>query len=326
MDTTSKLLAELKANPGSWISGEHLSTRLSVSRSAINKHIRKLKQMGYTVSAAPRRGYCLETAPDLLLPGEVKEGLGTLRLGQKEIVYLHQADSTNTRAKELAMKGAPEGTLVLAETQTMGRGRKGRAWHSPQGSGIYASLILRPALPPGEAPMITLVTAVAVCEAILKTTELTPTIKWPNDILINGKKIAGILTELTMEMDAVDFIIVGVGLNVNAGKDAFSEGLAHIATSMVIETGAQFNRASLLREYLRQMECHYDEFMSTGFAPIVRRWKELSDIIGRQVAVNMIRKSHMGVVVDVDNQGMLILEDKDGRLHRIISGDITIVD
>ena len=322
MNTKDKLIATLKKNRGSWISGEQLSREFTISRAAVNKHIRNLRKAGYEIASTTNKGYCLEGGSNLLLENEIKEGLETKSFGRHEIIVLSETDSTNTRAKDLAAQGAPEGTLVLAERQTQGRGRKGRSWLSPTGSGIYSSLILRPRIPPSEAPVITLLTAVVVAETLKSLTPLTPKIKWPNDILINGKKIAGILTEMSMEIDAVDFIIVGLGLNVNTPADGFTKELQGIATSIFIETQKRWDRTALVREYLKQYEIYYDLFKRDGFSPIVKRWKALTDIIGREVRVDMVNKTIDGRVTDVDNDGVLILKDNAGEFHRIYSGDV----
>ncbi len=322
MDTKDKIILNLKANMGNWISGEQLSKNFEISRAAISKQIRKLRQMGYEIVSSPRKGYLLESVSDLLLANEIKEGLKTKILGRKDIVSFTETDSTNTQAKDLAIKGAPEGTLVIAEKQTMGRGRRGRAWFSPKGDGIYASLILRPTIPPSEAPLITLLTAVVAAETLKSVTELNPRIKWPNDILINGKKIAGILTELSMEMDAVDFVIVGIGLNVNTPVSCFDEEIKDIATSVFIETGKRFERTTLIKKYLEHYEAYYEMFNKKGFKPILQKWKALADIIGRRITVDMISKKHVGQVVDVDVDGVLVLKDDNGKLHRIYSGDV----
>ncbi len=325
MDTKDKLLSDLKASKGAWISGELLSRKLSVSRAAISKHVSKLRQVGYDIESVPNKGYSLKNVSDLLLAEEIRDGLETKIFGKKEIIYFTETDSTNTKAKEFASKGAPEGTLVVAEKQTMGRGRKGRSWFSPESDNVYASIILRPKIPPSEAPVITLLSAVATAEALISLTDLKPRIKWPNDILINGKKIAGILTEISMEMDAVDFIVVGIGLNINTKKEDFSREIKRLATSVFIETKKRFSRAKILGEYLKWYETYYDIFKEKGFKPVSSRWKELTDIIGKRITVDMISKKYVGRVVDVDDEGVLILKDDKGKLHRIYSGDITVM-
>lgn len=259
----------------------------------------------------------------MLLPNEIREGLDTKILGKGDIVYFEETDSTNTKAKESAVKGAPEGTLIISEKQTKGRGRKGRKWFSPSQEGIYISIILRPTIPPNEAPKITLLTAVAVAETLLSLTSLKIDIKWPNDILVNGKKIAGILTEISTEPDAIDYVVVGLGLNVNTPD--FPDDIKEIATSLFVETGEHFSRVRLIREYLQWHEKYYEIFKRVGFEPVIKRWRELTNIIGHRIMVEMIDEKYIGEVQDVDNDGVLILKDDRGRLHRIISGDVTLM-
>jgi len=322
--TKDKLLLFLKKNQGNWVSGELISNNLSVSRAAIWKHIRKLKEEGYIIESSPKKGYLLSKASDPITADEIRQGLSTKVFGKKDIIYLNETDSTNTRAKELAAQGAPEGTLVIAEKQTEGRGRRGRSWFSPPGGGIYFSLILRPVLSPTETPRITLMTAVVLAETLISLMKLKLRIKWPNDILVNGKKLAGILTEISTEMDEVNYIIVGLGLNVNTQLEDLPREIKKTATSILIETGKQFPRVKLIQHYLKLYEKYYDMFKKNDFEPIMKRWRELADIIGKQIRVDVIGKTHIGKVVDVDNDGVLILKDNQGKLQRIFSGDATL--
>jgi len=324
MTTKDQLLLYLKENQGSWVSGELISNNLSVSRAAIWKHIRNLKEEGYVIESAPKKGYFLSESSDPITADEIRQGLCTKVFGKKNIIFLNETDSTNTRAKELAAQGAPEGTLVIAEKQTEGRGRRGRSWFSPPGGGIYFSLILRPVISPGETPKITLMTAVVLAETLISLMKLKLRIKWPNDILVNGKKLAGILTEISTEMDAVNYIIVGLGLNVNTQFEQFPQDIKGNATSILIENGKQFPRVKLIQHYLKLYEIYYDMFKNNDFEPIMKRWRELADIIGKQIRVDVIGKTHIGKVVDVDNDGVLILKDDQGRLQRIFSGDVTL--
>ncbi|MBU4389186.1 MAG: biotin--[acetyl-CoA-carboxylase] ligase [Proteobacteria bacterium] len=324
MTTKDQLLLYLKENQGSWVSGELISNNLSVSRAAIWKHIRNLKEEGYVIESASKKGYLLSESSDPITADEIRQGLCTKVFGKKNIIFLNETDSTNTRAKELAAQGAPEGTLVIAEKQTEGRGRRGRSWFSPPGGGIYFSLILRPVISPGETPKITLMTAVVLAETLISLMKLKLRIKWPNDILVNGKKLAGILTEISTEMDAVNYIIVGLGLNVNTQFEQFPQDIKGNATSILIENGKQFPRVKLIQHYLKLYEIYYDMFKNNDFEPIMKRWRELADIIGKQIRVDVIGKTHIGKVVDVDNDGVLILKDDQGRLQRIFSGDVTL--
>ena len=323
LSTKDQLLSYLKAAGGKWVSGESLSNKLTVTRSAVWKQVAKLREEGYVIASSPKKGYLLRKTSPMLLPNEIREELATEVFGKRDIVYFKEIDSTNTRAKELADQGAAEGTLVISEKQTNGRGRKGRSWFSPSQGGIYASLILRPSIPPSEAPKTTLLTAVAVAETLLSLTRLKVSIKWPNDILVSGKKIAGILTEISAEMDAIDYIVVGLGLNVNTPD--FPGDIRDKATSILIETGRHFPRVKIIKEYLKQYEKYYEIFGRIGFEPIITRWKELTNIVGRWITVRATNTEYTGEVHDIDNDGVLILKDSAGKLHRIVSGDVSLV-
>ena len=314
------LLDSLKCQKGRWVSGEDLSSRLSVSRAAIWKHIRRLREEGYEILSSPKKGYLLEKIPDRPFPREILEGLNTRRFGKEKIRYFEVTDSTNQVAKDLAAAGAPEGTLVVAEAQGKGRGRLGRKWYSPVGEGIYASLILRPRIPLSEAPLITCLAAVAVAEAVMEISSLDVKIKWPNDLLVGGRKLAGILTEIATEMDAVEYLVLGLGLNVNTRS--FPASLKTRATSLLRETGAEFSRTSLIQGFLRWCEKYYWIFQESGFDPILRRWKQLSLLLGKRVRVETVGGILAGTATDVDPSGCLILVDDRGEEHHIFSGDI----
>lgn len=318
------LLYYLKQQKGSWVSGELLSRGMAISRAAIWKHIRGLKQDGYVIESSPKKGYCLRETPDFLLPEEIRYGLETEVFGKKEIFYFKEIDSTNEKAKSLAAEGAPEGTLVVAESQTKGKGRRGRRWFSPPGEGVYLSLILKPSIAPQEAPKITLMTAVVVAEALLSLVpSLNVKIKWPNDILVDGKKMAGILTEISTEMDVVDFIVVGLGVNVN--MDSFPKEIKGQVSSILMSTGSPISRSAVVRACLQYFEKYYGIFKKNGFEPIMLRWRGLSDIIGQKVMVDVMGEKHAGEVIDVDEGGILILKDDQGKIQRIFSGDVLLL-
>jgi len=326
MSSKEQLLVFLKEEKGRWVSGESLSRKMAVSRTAVWKHILRLKQEGYIIESSRRKGYRFRQSSDFLLAHEVRAGLQTHLFGKKEIVYFRETDSTNLRAKYLAERGAPEGTVVIAESQTEGKGRRGRAWFSPAGEGIYVSIILRPALSPNEAPGLTLMAAVAAAETLLELTPLSVRIKWPNDIMVGGKKLAGILTQISTEMDVVDYIIVGLGINVNTPLKGFPDDLRYRATSIRAEMKKPFSRITLLRLYLELFEKRYEMFGKSGFEPVVERWKELSDIIGRKVRVEMLNQQWTGVAVDIDREGALLLREPEGITRRVISGDVILMD
>ena len=326
MSTKDQLLRYLKENKGNWVSGEFLSLKANVSRSAVWKHMLRLKEEGYVIESSRKKGYALLRSSDLLLGSEVQEGLKTHIFGKQKVFHHLETDSTNLRAKILADQGAPEGTLIVAEGQTGGRGRRERSWFSPAGKGIYASLILRPALPPNEAPRLTLLTAVVVAEALLALAPVPVRIKWPNDITVGGKKLAGILTQVSTEIDVLDYVVVGLGVNVNIAEEDFPDDLRDSATSLLIETGETHPRIDLLRLYLEAFEVWYDRFRQSGFPSVLERWKELSDVIGRNVSVHTFNRRHTGEVLDVDPDGALILRDREGALQKILAGDIFFSD
>jgi BirA family transcriptional regulator, biotin operon repressor / biotin---[acetyl-CoA-carboxylase] ligase len=323
MKTKDQLLTYLRENKGTWISGELLSNNLSITRAAVWKHIRKFKDDGYGIQSSPKKGYLFGHDSELLLPDEIRQGLKTRVFGKEDIHYFRETDSTHTRAKDLANQGAPEGTLVIAEAQTLGRGRMGRTWYSSSGNGICASLILRPQMSPNGAPRITLMTAVAIAEALLSQVKLNIRIKWPNDILIGQKKLVGILTEISAELDSINYILVGFGLNVNTRQEDFPEEVRNIATSIRIETGEPFSRVKLFRACLEEFERYYNMFIQGDFEMIMDLWKRYSNTIGQKITVDVLGQRHVGKVVDVDDSGVLILKDPQGKLHRIFSGDIT---
>lgn len=322
MSTKEALLKYLKESAGVWTSGETLAAALAISRSAIWKHIKTLQEEGYGIASSTKRGYVLQEVPDRLLPAEIRDGLDTRVFGRERLDYFAETDSTNIRARALAHEGAPEGTIVVAEAQTQGRGRRGRSWFSPPGCSLYLSIILRPRVQPHEAPQLTLLAAVAMAETLLETADLPFTIKWPNDILVNGKKISGILTEMSLEMDRVDYVVVGVGLNVNTPEEAIAEDIRDIATSLRMLTGKIFSRVRLLQVFLEKLEYYYGLFQNRQFEKIRDRWKELSGIIGRQVKIENLDRAYEGEVVDIDQDGFLVLRSSAGELQRIVAGDV----
>ncbi|NPU84189.1 MAG: biotin--[acetyl-CoA-carboxylase] ligase [Syntrophaceae bacterium] len=318
------LLLHLKQGRGAWVSGQFLSERMAMTRSAVWKQIGALKADGYVIESSTRKGYRLIGVPDLLRIEEVRDGLRTRVLGRTEARHYRETDSTNSRARELAAGGAPEGTLVVAEEQSSGRGRRERTWFSPPFLGIYASLVLRPSIPPGEAPRMAILAAVAVADALRSETGLPVTIKWPNDILAGGRKIAGILMELATDMGAVDYLVIGTGINVNVPAGVFPREIRPLATSVLVETGKPFPRVRLLRRCLESFESCCDLFAAEGFSPLLARWKSMSSMIGKPVVVHVPGRDLAGIVADIDENGFLLLRDDGGRDHRIFSGDVTL--
>ncbi|MEJ2672311.1 MAG: biotin--[acetyl-CoA-carboxylase] ligase [Deltaproteobacteria bacterium] len=301
------------------ISGERLAAQLGLSRAAVWKRVNRLKARGYVIEGSPRRGYRLLAVPDKLLPEEVLLGLNT-RVLHGPVHYFETLDSTNNLAKELAAREAPEGTVVIAETQSGGRGRLGREWNSPPGVGLYVSVVLRPLLPPLELPRITLTTAVAVVRAVRRVAGMAPGIKWPNDLIVNGKKLGGILTEMETESDRIRHVVVGLGLNVN--NPDFPPELAGTATSLARTLGGTFPRVDLLKAWLEEFEDLYKRFLNQEFAGILAEWKRHTVTLGRTVTVRQGPRAISGHAVDVAPDGALLLRIPEGETVRVTSGEI----
>ena len=311
-----KILDFLKRRPD-YISGEELSSHLKISRQALWKHIQELKGIGYDIVAVPHLGYRLISSPDRLFPQEVNYQLNTKFIGKK-IFYFEAVLSTMDIAMQLGIKGYPCGTVVLAETQTKGRGRLSRQWYSPKYKGIYLSLILRPKIPPNHTPILTLMAAISIVEAIKETAGLDAKIKWPNDILLHNEKLGGILTELNAEMDMIRFVIVGIGLNVNNDRKAL---LAN-ATSLKEQKKEDIDRVSLLKEMLRKIEANYAVFQEKGSLTIVEKWRQFSITLGKRVKI-ICQKGHLeGEAVDIDTDGGLLLRKDSGIVEKIMAGDV----
>lgn len=321
MSKKAEILALLKSSRPEYISGEEICREINVSRTAVWKHIKSLRQEGYEIDAVTHRGYHLLSVPDRLYPDEIKEGLDTGMVGSTVLFY-EGVISTNREARSLALKGASEGTVVVAEEQTGGKGRMGRGWYSPRGTGVMCSLILRPDIEPGQAPPVTMLTAVAVASAVEKVTGLAPGIKWPNDLLLDGKKICGILTEMNAEMERINFLVVGTGINVN--NDYFPEEIGDIATSLFLAGGKRVSRLDLLRQYLRDFEHYYTLWMASGFEPVLKEWKKRCVTLDRPVRISTPKESWEGWAVDVDSTGALVLRTDNGELKSFVAGEVSL--
>lgn len=300
-----------------YVSGDVISHRLGISRQALWKHIQELKEIGYDIVAVPHLGYRLESSPDRLFTFEVSRNLDTEFIG-KRIYYFETVASTMDAAMQLCIKGACEGTLVLAESQTKGRGRLGRRWFSPKYKGIYLSLILRPDILPASAPIFTLLAALSVCEAIKEVSGLEAQIKWPNDILSRNKKLGGILTELSAETDEINFLIIGVGLNVNNDRKTLYSG----ATSLREQKRENVNRITLLQEILRKIEANYLLLESKDSPPIIEKWRQHNITLGRRVKVYCQKEHIEGEAVDIDIDGGLLIRKDSGVTEKVMAGDV----
>lgn len=328
-DVDRELLEELRRG-GEAVSGQRLARHLGVSRTAVWKRLQTLQQQGYGIEARAGRGYSLKSRPDRLYPAEVQRGLATRWLGRR-MIYRESVGSTNELARERARAGEPAGTIVVAEEQVGGRGRRGRGWLSPAGKGIWLSLLLRPALPPGKLGRLTLLAAVAVAEAVAGATGLRPGIKWPNDLLLAGRKFCGILLEMAGQPEAVEYVIAGIGLNVNLERADFPEELVPVATSLALELGRPVERVPLLQAILSRFEERYEEWALAGAGgeedredPLLRAWREWTVTLEREVEISGPGGRLVGVARDVAADGSLLLELPDGRTEKIYVGDVSL--
>lgn len=319
-----QLLQLFEEKAGGFVSGEELSSTLQCSRTAIWKHVEKLRSEGYVFEAVSRKGYRLVEKPDKLELALIEKQLKTKVLGQK-IHYFEQLDSTQTKAHEWARLGADEGTLVLAEQQTEGRGRMGRKWHSPKGKGLWMSMILKPRIPLQFAPQLTLVIAVALCRAIKQVTQLPVGIKWPNDLLIDGKKISGILSESIAEDEKPLYVVVGVGISANLREEDYPEELRTVATSLQLELGKPVDRTVLLCQFMEELETLYELYHEQGFGPIKLLWEALSVSLNCKVRNQTPKGLLEGTAVSLDETGALNVRLEDGSLTKWYSGTIEFI-
>ncbi|MBU3911852.1 MAG: biotin--[acetyl-CoA-carboxylase] ligase [Candidatus Omnitrophica bacterium] len=315
-----KILKFFKKNEDGYVSGEELSGALGISRTAVWKHMEKLRDEGYEIIASPHLGYRLVSAPDRLTEVELKWKLDTDIIGKKIYSY-DEVASTNDAAHKLALSGEKEGLVVTAEYQTRGRGRLGRKWVSPRGKGAYLSVILRPDVLPREACMITLFSALSVAMTIREETGLPALIKWPNDVLINSKKVSGILTELNAETDKVNFVIAGIGININTKKELLPEG----GTSIFVEKDSQVSRVDFVKRLLKNLDKYYAIYKHGKLDRIVEEHKKLSAILDKRVQVNYHNQSISGHALDVDKEGALILRLDSGFNERVLAGDVILL-
>ena len=304
-----------------FVSGARISAALGVSRTAVWKQIGQLRQLGYQIEAAPAKGYRLLQAPDVLLAAEVQNELGTACIG-REVVFYSETDSTNLRVHELGKSGVAEGVVVIADAQNAGRGRMGRSWLSPPGVNLYLSVLLRPAIAPRHACHLTFLSAVAVARTVAAVGEVTPQVKWPNDILVNGRKLAGLLNELDAETDRIRYLVLGIGVNLNMAAEQFPDDLRYPATSLLLERGEPVSRQRFTRTLLRTLDELYSLYRRSGFAPIMAAWQAYFDLVGRQVEVDCQEYRLRGKVAGLGEDGALLLELADGRTERVLAGDV----
>jgi len=308
-----------------YVSGGEISRTLKVSRTAVWKHITALRESGYVIEAVPSRGYRLVSAPDLLSREEITARLKSSIMGRR-LVCLAETGSTNSDAFRLAEEGAPEGTVVMADAQSGGKGRRGRAWSSPAGVNLYCSVILRPHVMPHEAAQLTFLSAVAVARSIERTTGLKAEIKWPNDVLIGARKVAGLLNEMSAETDGINFVILGLGVNLNMTAAQFPSDLRHPATSLLVEMGVRVSRAGFAAIMLNELDRLYANFLSQGFGPVREEWQLRCNAHGRELVVSDAGSEVVrGMFDGIDADGALLVRRMDGRVERILSGDVKVL-
>lgn len=318
-----RLLREVEA--GTLLSGEQASRKLGVSRTAVWKQIASLRSAGYRIEAVPSQGYRLSGEPDLMDEAVLRQALPDTVVVGKTISCLAETVSTNADAFRSAEDGAVEGTVILADRQTGGKGRLGRRWESPAGVNLYCSVVLKPRLSPSEAPQLTFLSAVATARAITALTGLQPAIKWPNDLLLNGRKVAGLLNEMSAETDRISFVILGIGVNLNMQAHQFPADLRSPATSLLLESGVPVSRQRFTTVLLQELDREYTRFVCEGFDPVREEWGRLCNAAGRTVCVDTGCGLLHGQFHGLDRDGALLIRLLDGRLERVLSGDVILV-
>lgn len=323
MTVDAKILTALRELPGG-VSGSDLSRTLGMTRAGVWGHIGQLRALGYDIEASPHFGYRLVSAPDLLHADDLYSRLGPTRVIGREIQVFQETSSTNDVAARLAREGVAEGAVVFAEAQSKGRGRLGRVWLSPAGKGLWFTVVLRPTMAPSHATQLTVAAATALARAVTQQTGIVPEIKWPNDILIRGRKVAGILTEMDAELEHVKQLLLGIGMDVNLEAADFPAALRKIATSLRIETGQKINRAELAVTILRELDHDYELVKNGEFARLAEQWEERCSTVGREVSIRVGDRVIRGRAESLDDDGALLVRTPHGHLQRIIGGDVTV--
>jgi BirA family biotin operon repressor/biotin-[acetyl-CoA-carboxylase] ligase len=324
MTIDAQILKVLRAAAPGAISGAELSQELGVSRAAVWARIEELRSLGYEIEASPHQGYCLRGAPDVLHADDLVARLGKTKVVGRDIRVFRETTSTNDVIEKLARDGVKEGVVVFAEAQTKGRGRLGRKWISPARKGLWFSVLLRPDLRPQEATQLTVASATALRRAIGSQTGLKAEIKWPNDVLIRGKKVAGILTELHAEVDRVQHLILGIGVDVNLSAGDFPTEVRKLATSLKMEWGKPVARPELAVEILRELDRDYARVCSDRFAAVAEEWEEHCATLGHEVVIRAGARQMRGRAESLSEEGALLLRTDHGHLERIVGGDLTL--
>lgn len=317
----TEILRMLKST-GDYLSGQQLCGMLGVSRTAVWKAVGELREEGYVIEAVRNRGYRLVEGADVITQAELASMLHTQWIGTR-LEYFDETDSTNIRARKLAEEGAPHGTLVVADRQTAGKGRRGKSWVSPAGTGIWMSMVLRPVMSPMSASMLTLIAGLAVVRGVKESTGFEAMIKWPNDAVLNGKKICGILTEMSTEVECIRYVIPGIGINVNI--DDFPEEIRATATSLKLEAGRSIKRSLVIAAVADSFEYYYDIFMKTcDMLGLRDDYNKALVNLNREVLVLDPRGQYKGKALGIDNEGSLLVRREDGNISAVISGEVSV--
>jgi BirA family biotin operon repressor/biotin-[acetyl-CoA-carboxylase] ligase len=322
MTIDSAILSALRT--ASFVSGQEISTRLGVTRAAIWSRIEELRRLGYQIEATPHRGYRLLASPDSLHADDLASRLEPGCVIGREIRVFHETSSTSDVIDKLARDGVREGVVVFAEAQTRGRGRLGRTWVSPAGKGLWFSVLLRPAIRPQVTTRLTVAAAVAITRAIRTELPLRPEIQWPNDVTLHGRKIAGVLTEMTGELESVRHVNLGIGINVNLGLEDLSRGIRDTATSLRLVLGRTADRPALAACVLRELDALYACIVDDRFDAVVEEWSQQCSTLSRHVSVRCGSRRIVGRAEALDGEGALLVRTEHGRLERVIGGDVTL--
>lgn len=317
-----KILRMLKETEG-YVSGQEICELLGVSRTAVWKNINQLKEEGYEIEAVQNRGYILKQTADSLSEFEIKSEINGCEWFAGDIYFYDEIGSTNDECKKLAEEGAKHGTLVVAEKQTKGKGRRGRSWESPKGTGIWMTLLLRPDIEPYNSSGLTLVTAMAINKAVQEITGLDAKIKWPNDIVVNGKKVTGILTEMSAQLEMINYIVIGIGINVNT--EEFSQDVAKTASSLKIESGKTIKRSSIIALFGKYFEQYYAKYIKTqDMSLLIDEYNKELINVDRQIKVLSKENSYTGIAKGINRHGELIVETENKELKNVVAGEVSV--
>ena len=322
MESNKTKILKILRNTDGYLSGQELCEQLGISRTAVWKYMKQLKEEGYEIQSVQNKGYCLMEVPDVLGESEIKSRMETQWVGQR-VYFYEEIDSTNTQAKRLAEEDAPSGTLVVSDCQVKGKGRRGRVWTSPKGEAIYMTILLRPQIRPDRASMVTLVMGLSVVQAIRNVLGLETSIKWPNDVVLNRKKLVGILTEMSAQMDYIEYLVIGTGINAN--MTAFSEELKDKATSLRMEMGRPVNRAALIAESMKCFEKNYEIFEKTqDLSGLMEDYQAVLANLNQPVRVLEPGHEYSGIARGINEKGELLVEREDGPVTAVYSGEVSV--